>query len=292
MDGIKRIDVIRVKLTILFFCIGSYASLEATECSDRYFLEKHLNLAICKNHGQGLEEAALYYEGVAKALNDYIALRIERGELEDKKFEIWMLDPILTQPHISLTQSKKGYYISTGRAHSLHELMCMIDEFTSPGFISMHFGIWDYEDERGYDRKTRQMERIEERLFSKELLQPDLDIIKNKEYITYQQNKLKLVYLNDTVRCFIANKEIPSKLKGLPWNIRDRYILQECGVLKVYQESVLIKTFRQKDIEEWDCEYMYEVQVFDKWVNFDAYNNLEYSYSYDKNRFYIVRRDE
>jgi len=198
--------------------------LKATDCSDRYFNEKYINLAICKNHGRGIEEASLYYKGVTKALNDYIALRIERGELQDKKFEVYMLDPILTRPHIFLTQSKKGYHIMTGRAHDLDELMSMVDEFSKPDFTAIDVIVDSY-DEKEYNRQVKQMERLEERLFEKPLSKTATDFIKNKEYIIHQQNKLKLVYVDDKVKCFIDDKEIQTELKGLPWVVQDRYIL-------------------------------------------------------------------
>jgi len=287
VDGIKRIDVIMKRIGLfLLFCIGCIC-LQATVCSDRYFNEKHLNLAICKNHGRGLEEAALYYKGVAKALNDYIALRIERGELQDKKFEIYMLDPILTRPHIFLTQSKKGYYIMTGRSHTLNELLCMVDEFSRSDFTAIDV-IVDSSDEKEYNRQEKQLERLVKRLFEKQLSQTDIDFIKNKEYIIHQQNKLRLVYNNDKVKCFIDDKEIQTELKGLPWVVQDRYILQECGVFKVYQDSEIIKTFRYQNADEWECEYMDGTEVFSKWINFRMYGYNQYSYSYHKNRFYYT----
>ncbi|MBB4034664.1 hypothetical protein GGR21_000551 [Dysgonomonas hofstadii] len=275
-----------MRLLLLMFCTV-YTSLQATECADRFFIEKHVNLAICKNHARGLEEAALYYSGVAKALDDYIALRIERGELQDKKFEIYMLDPILTRPHIFLTQSKKGYHIMTGRAHTLDELLCMVDEFSKLDFTAIDVIVDSY-DEKEYDRQEQQLDKLEKRLFGKQLPQTDIELIKNKEYITHQQNKLKLVYKNDKVKCLIDEVEIQTELKGLPWNIQDRYIFQECGVFKVYQDSALIKTFRYQGNDEWECEYMDYAEVFNKWVNFRLYGYNQYSYSYDKNRFYYT----
>lgn len=276
MNRLKEIFV------LLFFTLNCVV-VQATVCADKFFLEQHVNLAICKNHGRGLEKASLYYKGVTKALSDYIGLRIKRGELQDKKFEIYMLDPILTRPHFSLTQSSKGYYIQTGRALSLDELISLVDEFTQPGFTAIDMGLWEYKDEQDYDRQTRRLERLEERLFNKDLSQDDIGIIKNTEYIISQQNGLKITYINDKVRCFIQGNEIEAELTGLPFVINDRYILQESGVFKVYEGSVLIKTFRYSD-DEWDSEHM-EAEVYNKWVNF---GNPQYSYSYDKNRFYYT----
>lgn len=283
MNKLKKI------VALLFFTISCVVA-QATVCSDRFFLERHVNLAICKNHGRGLEEASLYYKGVTKALNDYIELRIKRGELQDKKFEIYMLDPILTRPHFSLTQSSKGYYIQTGRALSLDELISLVDEFTQPGFTAIDMGLWEYKDEQDYDRQTKRLERLEERLLNKNLPQEDISIIKNTTYIIHQQNDLKITYINDKVRCFIQDEEIKVDLKGIPWVINDRYILQESYVFKVYEGSALIKTFRYSD-EEWDSEYM-EAEVYSKWVNFGLYGNPQYSYSYDKNRFYYTGNEK
>jgi len=277
-------------LLLLILCIGHVYS-EATVCADRFFFEQHVILGICKNHGRGLGKAALYYEGVAKALNDYIALRIERGELKDKKFDIYMLDPILTRPHIELVQNKKTYFIRSGEALSLQELMCLIDEFTQPDFTALDLGLWEYENETDYDRKSRQLERVKRRIFGKQLLEEDINTIRNREYVFHQQGKLKMIYQNDKVKYFIDNKEIEIDPIGLPSLVGDRYIFQECGVFKVYQDTTLVKTFRHSDEDEWDCEYI-GADVYNKWVNFDTYGEYMYSYSYDKNRFYRIERKD
>ncbi len=275
------------QLFILLILCMSYISLQGTNCCDRFFIEQHVALAICNNYDRGAEKKALYYKGVTKALNDYIALRIKRGELENKRFDIYMLDPILTCQHYSLTQSSKAYYIQTGRHLNLEELMCMVDEFTKPDFTAIDIGLWEYKDENSYNKQLKRLERIEETLLNKRLPKADTDTIRNKEYVTHHHNKLKIVYKDDKVRCFIHDKEIENKMKGLPWIIKDRYIFQEDGVFKVYQDSLLIKTFRYK--EEYS-EYM-DACVFTKWVNFIENRYSEYSYSYDKNKFYHIRKE-
>lgn len=271
-------------------CI-SLISSHATVCADRFFIEQHVTLGICKNHARGLAEAALYYKGVAKALNDYVAIRIERGEFKNKRFDIYMLDPCLTRPHCELVQNAKTYFIRTGETKSLMELMCLIDEFTQPGFTAIDLGLMEYSGDEEYDRKLRQLERFEKRVFSKVLLQADMDTIRNRPYLTFQKDKLKLVFQNDKVKCFIGDTEIPHNLIGTPWVIRDRYIFQECGVFKVYQDAALIKTFRYQKKDAWDCEYMGYTEVYNRWVNFDEYGEVIFSYSYDKNRFYAVDED-
>jgi len=283
---IKRLTLFSI------LCICSI-TLHPTVCADKFFFEKHIILGVCKNHARGLSEATVYYKGVAKALNDYIALRIERGELKNKRFEVYMLDPILTRRHISLTQNQRAYFISTGEALGLNELMRLIDEFSQPGFTAIDLGIWKYEDEADYDRQNRQLDRVEKRLFGKKLLAEDTDFIKNKEYVIFDHNKLRIIYKNDEVKYFIEDNAIQIKPIGWPWIIRDRYIFQECGVLKVYEDTTLVKTFRYRDADGWECDYM-DGEVYDKWINFNCNRGgyEGYSYSYDKNRFYYVGRED
>lgn len=275
----------KMKLLLLFFVITTTA--HATNCSDRFYFEKYVMLGVCKNYGRGMDEAELYYKGVLKAVNDYIALRVERCELENKPFDIYMLDPILTRPHYELTQNKQSYFIRAGRTLSLDELLKMIDEFTQPRFTAIDVGIWDSEN---YEKQERTVSAIENILFDKELPETDMVLIKSTEYTIFEKNKLKMTYHNDSVKCFINDKEIAHKLRTWPWVIRDRYIFQEGNMLKIYEDTDLVKTFKNNDVDEWDCESL-EVSVFDKWVNFEGYGRMQLSYSYDKNRFYVIKKD-
>lgn len=273
----------KVILTLLLFlyCLLGHA----TVCADMYFIEKHISICVCKNHGRGLDNINLYYKGVAKALNKYIALRIERGELKNKRFDIYMFDPIITRPHISLTQGSKGYYILTGEAKSLNELIRLIDEFAQPNFKGLDIGLWDHED---YEENERLLKRIEKRILNKEIPQNDLELILDKnQFILWKKNDMKVVFHQDKVKCFIDNKEINHSLLGYPQVIQDRYILQNKDGFTIYQDTILIKIFKYKSDDWWDSNEYLQSEIYAKWANFSS-NDITYSYSYDQNRFYAI----
>lgn len=261
----------------------------ATNCGEQYFIGSRVSIGICKNYSRGLDAVSLYYKGVVKALDDYIALRVERGELKDKKFDIYMSDPILTRPHYALSQSKKAYYIMTGNALGLDELICLVDEFAKPNFAPIDLNVWDVYGEEAQEGIER-MDRWYKKLLKKELPKTDIDNILEKEYILWQQNEMKVIFNNDKVKCFLGDQEIKHSLMGYPLVIGDRYFLQNANTFEVYEDSRLIKTFRYNTEENYDCHYM-QAEVYDKWINIELYYNIKYSYSYDKNRFYLLESE-
>lgn len=276
------------KASIFLFLFITCIQLKASVGIDKFFIEPNAIIAVSKNYARGLEEAGLYYRGVTKALSDYIAIRIERGELKNKPFEIYLNDAIISCPHFSLTQNPRAYFIQTGRVLSLNELMCLVDEFTKPGFTAIDLWVCGGDDK--IEEET--FNRIEKRLLSKQLPKADIDAIKSKEHTIFELNELTLRYKNDSVICYINDIEVKHKLAGLPIAINDRYILQECGVFRVYQHSELIKTFKYKNEDLWYCDYMH-AEVFSKWINFTGDGSyVGYSYSYDKNRFYLIENNE
>lgn len=269
-------------LSLFAYCIN-FLPIHATVCADQFFVEKHVVLGVCKNHARGLSQAEVYYKGVAKVLNDYIKLRIERGDLKNKRFDIYMLDPVLTRPHYEMVQNSTTYFIRSGQDLSLKELMSLIDEFTQIGFTAIDIGVWGT-NEKEYDAQTRQIERFEKRIFNKNLPQADIDTVLNNEYIIFEKNKLKMIYKNDIVQTFIDGESITIDMTGWPNVIRDRYIFQGLGFFKIYQDTTLIKTFKFQVKDWYDCEYM-DARVFSKWINYSMCGIPLYSYSYDRNRF-------
>ena len=277
------------RVILIVFLFVSCLSGIATNCGEQYFIGSRVAIGVCKNYSRGLDAVSLYYKGVVKALDDYIALRIERGELEDKKFDIYMSDPILTRPHYTLNQSKKAYYIITGNALDLDELICLVDEFTKPNFVSIDLNVWDVYGEEAQEGIER-MERWYDALLKKELSQADIDSVLNKEHILWQKNEMKVIFHNDKVKCFLGEQELEHSLMGYPLVIHDRYFLQNANTFEVYEDSRSIKTFRYNTEENYDCHYM-QAEVYDKWINLELYYNIKYSYSYDKNRFYLLESE-
>lgn len=287
------------RLIVIFFVLAICAQAKATYCADRYFSAQYVKLCICKNHGRGLDAEQLYYKGAVKALNDYIVQKIERGELEDKEFNIYMYDPILTRPHYTLTQSPKSYYIQTGRALTLKELIAVVDEFSQPNFTAVDVGVWGpsentskynkQELEELYEKQEKTLMRLEDRIFEREI--SDANTISDKEYLLWQQNNMKIIFCNDSVKCFLHDKEVKHSLMGYPHVMKDRYILQNGKTFQVYQDSTLIKIFKYSDEDIYNTYYM-DVEIYEQWANFIQYAKPQYSYSYNKNRFYEIEEQD
>ena len=70
-------------LGFLLFLVLSVNS-GATESNPHYFIEKHIKLNLCQY--QVRESLVLLYSTRVEAINEYMAVKIERGELDDKKF--------------------------------------------------------------------------------------------------------------------------------------------------------------------------------------------------------------
>ena len=273
----------------------------ATGCADEIFIEKHVNMCLCQNytgHSYGLY---LLYKARTKALSDYVALKIEQGKLEDKKFEIHIFDPILSHPHVQLAQSKTAYYVlAGGRYPKLEELMVMVDRFTDPKFSFIDINYLNYYDEEDQKKRLEYIEKEEkrfERFYKRKLNEEDKQL--KFEYTIWQSGLLSIHYKNDKLSYILANKALPIKVKTKPAIIRDRYIIPTAtkddyhiDYFFVYQDSVQIKKFKLiKDLDEESTKGY----VGDKWVNFGYSNRYFYSYSYDENKFYyfekLIERD-
>lgn len=257
----------------------------ATVCSYQYYIEKHVNLCICRNHGRFSTFDLLYNEGMAKALSDYIAARIERGELENKKFEIALYDPILSHPHIVLTQGKNGYHIIAGEHLRLNHLMQLADEFSKPGFKILDLdagGLYSDENEKQYNRIIKQIDEILDREPSDEMKE-----ILAQTYTLWEQGALKIEYTEGKLRYNLHGKHLHEPVEGgMPATIGNRYILQLPEHFVVYEDSVFSKKVKVDKDGFWDMDL--QVEVANKWINYLYYDNYEYSYSYDKNRFYKI----
>ena len=119
-------------LGFLLFLVLSVNS-GATESNPHYFIEKHINLNLCQYHVR--ESLDLLYATRVEAINEYIAVKIERGELDDKKFEISMDDPDLSLRYMEMINSPKAYYVTVGNIHlDLERLKRIVDACCNPSF--------------------------------------------------------------------------------------------------------------------------------------------------------------
>ena len=273
-------------LVILFslLLLVSAGNVKASNCSYQLFIEKHANLNLCQNYMRD-NSLSLLYKARTKALSDYIALKIEHGKLKDKKFEIEIYDPILSHPHVQLSQSKTAYYVLTGGKYiNLEELMVIVDRFTDPKFSYIEINHLNFDSKKDKEKEEKRLDRF----YKRQLSEDDKQL--KFEYTMWQSGLLSIHYQSDKLSYVLANKTLPIKVKTKPAVIHNRYIIPTAlegdyaiDYFFVYQDSVQIKKFKLFEMLD---EESTKGHVYDKWVNIGYSNRYFYSYSYDENKFY------
>lgn len=276
------------KLLIIVTCLILSLQLGATNCSDIYFNSGRVNIGVCLNY-QRYPYRYFYYEACIKVLDKYIEQKIAKGELEDKMFEIGIGDLIMTRPHCYVSQNKNAYHIQSTTSIELKDLLLIVDYFCQPGFKSFFADTFEIEGDEDFDRKMS----IIDNFLSKDLSPEAEDILKNYVCTFWETKDLKVNFNNGVLYYTLFNKRLPHKFGNiLPCNIHNRYIIQ-CDSAEytffVYQDSVLIKTFKP----EIETPEFYRYEVYNKWINFFAEysSDCNYSYSYENNRFYLIKPD-
>lgn len=293
----------KIRTGVLFICLLLFSlKSHATTCSYSYYLERHINFSHCQYHHRSSE--SLLQKARIKAVNDYIAHKIEIGELEDKKMEISMEDP-LSIPYFIMINAPKAYYITIGGTTvDLELLLLIVDNFSSPAFKYFNLDSEKLYEQGIEDFHKELYKRLRRNAVPRE---KNLTEILAEKYVMWRKNALNITYKweNDDLRYIFYDEELPLQFAACPPSvIRDRYIIPTTiekdnyyvDHIYVYQDSVLIKKFKLPEESDYYTEEFLEGRVYDKWVNFCRYDKCKYSYSYDANRFYFfdppIERDK
>jgi len=206
--------VVNKTLLILFFSLLSQ-TVKATECVEKTFKEEHLNIYLCQNYSNYNETRTLLFKARAQILNDYIAMKIQSGQLQNKKIEIQLYDPLLTYNYLNISQGKKGYFVTYSGFASIQQLKTFIDYFTDPNWKPFF---------------TSDFEKVSSETISKQIEQFFLDNktskIEASQLNVWSLDHLKLDYLNDTLQYFVQASALPiAASSSLPIKIKDRYLL-------------------------------------------------------------------
>lgn len=285
MNSVKKYRRIIFLAGLILLCFRAYA----TECSDVYYLEEHINFRHCQYHYR--ESVSLEYRARIRAVNDYIAYKEEHGEWCGKKIEMKVEDR-LSIPYFSAVKASKAIYIYIGGTRiDLEFLMRIIDILANPDFKYFEFNVEDMTGDDYHEELDKRLKRYDGKR------EENLEAIFKKAYVMWQKNALHINYnwKTDKLEYTLFDETLPMEVVAfLPSAIRDRYIIpvavepQDCAShLYVYQDSVLIKKFKLSGNGDYYEEEFLSGIVYDKWVNFCRYNDCKYSYSYDKNRFYV-----
>ena len=199
---------------------------KATNCHPKVFQEEKINLAICDNYDRSGERLFLLFKARIKVLNDYIKDKIAKGELQDKKFEISMSDPVYMR-YMDLTQGKNGYFVDmSGISYpTLTQLMTMVDYFAKPNWKSF---IADFSPQRN-DETDEAAEKRYDAEYNKTVNFLKLGIEHTpyayQPFTIWKRDNISLEYSGDSLRYLIDEKPLSFQANAtLPVKIKDRYL--------------------------------------------------------------------
>ena len=283
----------RKSITILSIFLILCTTARATGCGWRFFQEEKINLALCQNHGRG-KVIALLMEARTKALNEYIKEKIARGELENKKFEIRIYDPILSVPYLELTQGKNGYFVILAGTSfpSLQQLKAIVDYFAKPDwtpfFAAFEFRVKEGETNEDTNNRRDAVGRRIDNVLNSNADKP----LKHEPFAIWGRDGIAVELADDRLRYSINGTVFPLPVAfPLPVKIQDRYLFFQNDSIVVVQDMEIIQTF---DIAKAPIDENIRVTAYPKWVNitfsWSGRTDWAYSYSFDKNRLFVNPR--
>jgi hypothetical protein len=235
---------------------------------------------LCQNYTNYNETRTLLFKARAKILNDYIGEKIKSGQLQNKKIEIQLYDPVLTYSHLNISQGKNGYFVTYSGFATIEQLKIFIDYFADSNWIP--FFTSDYQKVNG-ESIAKQIDKFFLDNKTTEITMTQLNV--------WSLSNLRLEYLNDTLKYFVNSIELDiAPTSSLPIKINDRFLLFQSDTIFVLQGQEIIKTLKIDNPITED----YDIYVYEKWVNIcnGGKDNWIYSYSYDKNKFHKRKNEK
>lgn len=266
-------NIMKRTFLIVLFSLFSL-QINATECVDKTFKEEHLNIYLCQNYSNYNETRTLLFKARTKILNDYIGEKIKSGQLQNKKIEIQLYDPVLTYNHLNVSQGKNGYFVSYSGFATIQQLKIFIDYFADSNWKP--FFTSDYQKVRS-ETISKQIDHFFLDNKTSEITLTQLNV--------WTLDNLKLDYLNDTLKYFVNSIQLDiAATSSLPIKINDRFLLFQANSIYVLQGQEIIKIFKIDNPITED----YDIYKYEKWVNIcnGGKDNWVYSYSYDNNKFH------
>jgi hypothetical protein len=260
-------------------------STETVGLSYRY---KHLDFAVVYNDGTHRNGHKLdwYYRGMSEQLHQYIEMKINRGELENKKFSIsfWLFPvAIYDRCPIELTQNKYLYDIYIVESElNLEKMVQMINYFASEKWES--FVCVEPKKYQTVANKTL-FKRMDNAVGK-----PDMSFFNNKKTTVFQLKNLQVFYENDSLSLSIDGYPIGVDINFNtasipPQMIGSYYLVASDDSLYIYDNTNLINQHK-RPIQEYGHSLMV---VYATWMNYYQDGYCPLSYSLEENRFYDLK---
>jgi hypothetical protein len=271
----------RALIVLLLLVASRDSEASNVACEDR-FRFPNVNLSYCSNYGRRSDTEMLYYKGLAKALNAYIDHKREAGEagaLQGKKLEI-EIDFANGGPVINLSQGPSGYYVQFGPGSvvDLRQLLRIADCFASKNWRSF-CPKWERKDPAIALRTLN-------RILDREVGEPDMSFLAGSQTVVFELDDLQVVYEENRLFYVLAGRRLDLEPDDpTPVKLRDRYLFGSKGAVHVYENG--------SEILRRPCTYGVDngaphARVFRSWVNIGNAGYPRLSYSYEKNRFYLI----
>ena len=132
---------VRLLCVVLLLCVFPF-SASATITIYKTITLPYVEMEYIFNEGNYINYAYLawYYKGMSQMLNDYVELKVRKGELEDKKVNItiWLVPPDKCEEcPVEVSRDENGYYIRTlQREYPLEYFVRIVDYFASSDWES------------------------------------------------------------------------------------------------------------------------------------------------------------
>jgi hypothetical protein len=272
-------------LTVTVFFISLGALRSTPELTSRFFNYRHLKFELIIRHENDAEN--LYYKGVSEILSSFIDSLISAGKLQDKKFEISVTTAVWMDqsPGVIMYKSPYSYYCSLNglvQKINLSYLLNIINYFTTAQWESFYYDTKTLPPKTAVNIFNRKLPPTP--AYIKHIVQTQKTVVDSKLYDIVLKNDSLFVFVNGRKHCRLSNP--------LPVEIKDRVIIANGNKFEVISGGQIIGeiTLTKSHITDGMYEQPF-AKAQDKWVN---YNNINYcflSYSYDRNKFYKLKKE-
>ncbi|MFM7022884.1 MAG: hypothetical protein ACKOXB_07885 [Flavobacteriales bacterium] len=265
-------------LTLLFFSFIFSLSYATPELSSNSFTSENVNIEVTYRYKNDITD--LYFSSLVKNLNDYAETLIKSGKIQRKKIylDIMIAEWMGHDTGIRMFRYKSGYYCHiNGLVQKITQdyLAKIILYFSAPDWQSFYY------DEGKLKPKTA-LKIFNQRL---ENLSTSFNPSKLK---AWENGGITVYFENDSLFCYNQKTKLGPIKWITPFALKNRQFIVIGETLFIYEKgSQINKMLLSKNVLTDYMEGCW-TEIFPKWVNFHQPGKCFLSYSYPKNKFYML----